>query len=59
MTAAHDRPLVWLEGEIKLDLDAVVITGVVRKTTRRTLKRVITECRRRLRQYDVACGGEA
>ena len=36
----------------RLDLDAIVIADVCRKTTARTPGRVIENCRRRLRQYD-------
>jgi phage-related protein len=42
----------------RLDPDAVVIVDVFRKTTERTPAGVIEECRRRLRRYDAAMGGE-
>jgi phage-related protein len=42
----------------RLDADAVVIAEIARKTTQRTPTRVITECRRRLRQYDLVSRGE-
>jgi len=38
----------------RLDPDAVVIAEVFRKTTAQTPARVIEDCRRRLRLYDVA-----
>lgn len=36
----------------RLDPDAVVIADVFQKATTRTPDRVLTDCRRRLRQYD-------
>jgi len=36
----------------RIDTDAIVIADVFQKTTRQTPKRVIDDCRRRLRQYD-------
>jgi phage-related protein len=42
-----------------LDADAVVITDVFQKTTAQTPKRVIEDCRRRLRLYDAAARGDA
>jgi len=38
----------------RLDRDAIVIADVFAKTTRRTPKRVIQNCQRRLRIYDEA-----
>ena len=38
----------------RTDPDAVVIADVFRKTTRATPKRVIEDCKRRLRLYDAA-----
>ena len=38
----------------RLDPDAVVIAAVFQKTTAQTPARVIEDCRRRLRLYDVA-----
>jgi len=38
----------------RLDGDAIVIADVFRKTTQTTPKRVIDDCRRRLRLYDAA-----
>jgi phage-related protein len=38
----------------RLDSDAIVIIDVFAKTTRATPKRVIEDCRRRLRVYDAA-----
>ena len=40
------------------DADAVVIAAVFQKTTQQTPPRVITESRRRLRQYDAAANEE-
>lgn len=37
----------------RLDLDAIVIADVFQKTTQQTPTRVILDCQRRLRQYDV------
>lgn len=36
----------------RVDGDAVVIVDVFQKTTQQTPRRVIDDCRRRLRQYD-------
>lgn len=36
----------------RIDTDAIVIADVFQKTTQQTPKRVIDDCRRRLRQYD-------
>lgn len=36
----------------RIDEDAIVIADVFRKTTQQTPKRVIEDCRRRLRLYD-------
>lgn len=38
----------------RIDVDAVIIAAIFAKTTRRTPVGVITECKRRLRQYDEA-----
>lgn len=38
----------------RLDQDAVVIADVFQKTTAQTPKRVLEDCRRRLRLYDAA-----
>jgi len=38
----------------RLDTDAVIIADVFSKTTRKTPDHMITECRRRLKQYDEA-----
>ena len=43
----------------RLDADAVVIADVFRKTTQHTPTAVIADCRRRLRQYDLASREEA
>jgi phage-related protein len=43
----------------RLDPDAVVIGEVFRKTTPRTPRQVIEDCRRRLRQYELASREEA
>jgi phage-related protein len=40
----------------RIDRDAIVIADVFQKTTQRTPKRVIDDCRRRLRQYDALSG---
>jgi len=42
----------------RLDPDAVVIGDVFQKTTQRTPKRVIDECRRRFALYDATAGGD-
>lgn len=42
----------------RLDMDAIVILTVFRKTTRATPPRVIDDCKRRLRRYDAAAEGE-
>jgi phage-related protein len=36
----------------RIDLDAIIIVDVFRKTTQQTPKRVIDDCRRRLKLYD-------
>jgi phage-related protein len=36
----------------RVDSDAVVVLEVFRKATRRTPKRVVDACKRRIRQYD-------
>jgi phage-related protein len=41
----------------RLDVDAVVIAEVFQKTTRATPSKVLTDCRRRLRQYDLTSRG--
>jgi phage-related protein len=38
----------------RMDSDAVIVADVFAKTTRRTPSSAITECKRRLRQYDEA-----
>ena len=38
----------------RLDADAVVIVEVFRKTIQQTPARVIADCRRRLREFDLA-----
>jgi phage-related protein len=38
----------------RVDPDAIVIVDVVQKTTPRTPQRVLADCRRRLRLYDMA-----
>ena len=40
----------------RVDVDAVVILDVFRKTTQQTPTRVIQDCRRRLSLYDAAAG---
>jgi len=42
----------------RLDPDAVVIADVFQKTTPKTPRRIIADCRRRLRAYDRAAGEE-
>ena len=42
----------------RIDHDAVVVADVFEKKTRTTRHGIIEECRRRLRQYDLAAGGE-
>ena len=37
----------------RIDVDAIVIADVFQKTTQQTPTRVIQDCQRRLRQYDV------
>ena len=46
-----DRDKTW-RIIYKIDTDAIVIADVFQKTTQQTPKRVIDDCRRRLRQYD-------
>ncbi len=46
-----DRDKTW-RIIYRIDRDAIVIADVFRKTTQQTPKRVIDDCRRRLRQYD-------
>ncbi|HZS57694.1 MAG TPA: hypothetical protein VFA43_00390 [Gemmatimonadaceae bacterium] len=38
----------------RADADAIVIVDVFEKKTRETPRRIVDECRRRLRAYDVA-----
>lgn len=40
----------------RIDLDAIIIADVFQKTTQKTPKRVIDNCQRRLRLYDVLSG---
>ena len=42
----------------RIDPDAIVVADVFQKTTARTPAHVITDCRRRLRQYDAVIRGE-
>jgi phage-related protein len=42
---------------LRVDNDAIVILGVFSKKTRTTPKKVIEECKRRLRRYDEATRG--
>jgi phage-related protein len=46
-----DRDKTW-RIIYRIDEDAIVILDVFRKTTQQTLKRVIDDCRRRLKLYD-------
>lgn len=46
-----DRDKTW-RIIYRSDTDAIVIVDVFQKTTQQTPKRVIDDCRRRLRQYD-------
>lgn len=46
-----DRDKTW-RIVYRIDTDAIVIADVFQKTTQQTPKRVIDDCRRRLRQYD-------
>lgn len=46
-----DRDKTW-RIIYRVDTDAIVIVDVFQKTTQQTPKRVIEDCRRRLRQYD-------
>ena len=46
-----DRDKTW-RIIYRIDRDAIIIADVFQKTTRQTPKRVIDDCRRRLRQYD-------
>lgn len=46
-----DRDKTW-RIIYRIDTDAIVIADVFQKTTQQTPKRVIDDCRRRLRQYD-------
>ena len=42
----------------RIDVDAIVIAEVFRKTTRQTPVHVIETCQRRFRMYDAATGGD-
>ncbi|MHB1222973.1 MAG: type II toxin-antitoxin system RelE/ParE family toxin [Gemmatimonadaceae bacterium] len=42
----------------RIDPDAIVVADVFQKTTAQTPAHVITDCRRRLRQYDAVSRGE-
>jgi phage-related protein len=46
-----DRDKTW-RIIYRIDTDAIVVADVFQKTTQQTPKRVIDDCRRRLRQYD-------
>jgi phage-related protein len=46
-----DRGKTW-RIVYRIDSDAIVIVDVFQKTTQQTPKRVLDDCRRRLRQYD-------
>jgi phage-related protein len=46
-----DRDKTW-RIIYRIDTDAIIIVDVFQKTTQRTPKRVIDDCRRRLRLYD-------
>ena len=48
-----DESIAW-RVVYRIDVDAVVIVDVFRKSTQQTPVRVIADCRRRLRQYDQA-----
>lgn len=43
---------------LRIDADAIVILDVFRKTTPQTPQAVLEACRRRLRRYDEAVGGQ-
>src|SRR3982750_879890 len=47
-----DRNKMW-RIIYRIDTDAIVIADVFQKTTQQTPKRVIADCQRRLKQYDV------
>ncbi len=42
----------------RIDDDAIVIVEVFEKQTRKTARQIIANCKRRLRLYDAAAGGE-
>ncbi|SRR6266567_4629021 len=42
----------------RIDVDAIVIADVFRKTTQQTPTRLIAECRRRFQRYDAVAGEE-
>ena len=44
---------------VRTDADAVIVLAVFSKRTRPTPRRVLENCRRRLRQYDRAASGKA
>ena len=46
-----DRDKTW-RIIYRIDTDAIIIADVFQKMTQQTPKRVINDCRRRLRQYD-------
>jgi phage-related protein len=41
----------------RIDPDAILILEVFKKKTQQTPKKVINECKRRLKRYDEICGG--
>jgi phage-related protein len=47
-----DRDKTW-RIIYRVDRDAIIIVDVFQKTTQQTPKRVINDCQRRLRRYDV------
>jgi phage-related protein len=49
----RDENRIWRIA-YRADADAIVIASVFSKTTARTLKRGIDDCKRRIRQYDAA-----
>lgn len=53
----RDAGLAW-RIVYRIDRDAIVIAHVFSKKTRATPRDVIEVCRRRLREYDNACGQE-
>lgn len=47
--AEHNWPIIY-----RLDSDAVIVVEVFAKKTERTPDEIISQCKRRLRQYDQA-----